>query len=487
VAATNGFYQISLTAVDSAGRAATNAAAIFPAAATAPVAWASYYPFTSGAQDASNQFNGTLENGASIVNDPVRGKVLNLIPFASEYVKLPAGAGAAETVSGWVNWDGGNDWQRIFDFGQSTSQFFFLTASDSTSLPQCAITPDAGIYNQVIESPVALPTNQWTHVAVVLDGRQGMLYLNGVAVAVNNSVNLLPSDIGSTNCYFGKSEFSADPYFNGRLSAMRLNSSALSLAQIIAPVPLITEPTNGSLFTGGSLLNFAATAVDYSGAQLSPSAFSWTGQLYSNGLPLAVFGPTVGFTNGSCLVPTNLTATTNLFYLFNLTVTDTNGNQQTAATSVFPLTSVLTLQTVPPGLRLALDGQALNTTTSLVAIAGMGRLLAAPSPQSQSGSNYQFVIWSDGGQDTHSIVVPATNAAFTASFVPPQLGAGSGGGGLNLTWPQWAAAMQLYSATNLTPPASWTPVALTPAVSNGLIQVTVPETSGIVFYRLQAP
>ena len=47
---------------------------------------------------------------------------------------------------------------------------------------------------------MTLATDQWTQVAVVMDGRQGMLYLNGNAVAVNNSVDLLPSDIGATNC-----------------------------------------------------------------------------------------------------------------------------------------------------------------------------------------------------------------------------------------------------------------------------------------------
>ncbi len=82
-AATNGFYQIVLTAVDSIGRSATNAVSVFPATVT-PLVWASYYPFTSGAQDVSNNFSGTLQNGASIANDLVRGNVLNLLPLASQ-------------------------------------------------------------------------------------------------------------------------------------------------------------------------------------------------------------------------------------------------------------------------------------------------------------------------------------------------------------------------------------------------------------------
>ncbi|HVM47270.1 MAG TPA: LamG-like jellyroll fold domain-containing protein, partial [Candidatus Acidoferrum sp.] len=208
--ATNGFYQFLLSAVDAAGHPAANAVRIYPAASALPGDWASFYPFTSGAQDASNLYNGTLKNGASIVTDPVRGKVLNLAPLSSQYVNLPSGAGAAQTVSGWVKWSGGSSWQRVFDFGQNQNAFFYLTTSDAAQLPQCAITPDLAVYNETIESPVAMPVGQWTHIAVVMDGRQGTLYLNGSAVAVNNSVNLLPSDVASTNCNFGKSQYPGD-------------------------------------------------------------------------------------------------------------------------------------------------------------------------------------------------------------------------------------------------------------------------------------
>jgi hypothetical protein len=485
--ATNGFYQVLLSAVDTAGRAATNSVTIYPATASAPANWASFYAFTSGAQDAGNLYNGSLKNGASIVNDPVRGNVLNLLPLSAQYVNLPAGVGAAQTVAGWVKWSGGNPWQRIFDFGLNTSQFFFLTPSDSANLLQCAITPDLPVYNQIIESPVPMPINQWSHLAVVMDGRQGILYLNGNAVAVNNSVNLLPSDFTSTNCNFGKSQFAADPYFNGRLSAMRLNSSALSLAQIIAPAPTIIQPTNGSLFAGGQTLAYAGVATDYSGTPVSSSAFTWSGEFHSNGTTFATFGPLSGITNGAYLVPTNAATSTNVFYRLYLTVTDTNGYHQTASEDIGPQTSLLTFATVPAGLLLALDGQSLMTTTSLEAVVGMSRVLAAPSPQTQAASNYQFVVWSDGGPASHTILVPPTNSTFTASYVQPDLDSTYANGGIHLTWPQWAAAMKLYAATNLTPPVIWSSLTDPPALSNGVFTLELPTTNGNQFYRLQLP
>lgn len=486
--ATNGFYQFQLSAVDIVGRAATSVVNVYPAPPASCSNWASFYPFTSNAQDASNNFNGTLENGASIVNDPARGNVLNLLPALSEYVSLPAGAGNAQTVSGWVKWEGGNAWQRIFDFGRNTDAFFYLTPADNTGFPQCAITPDLAVYNQVIESPVALPVNQWVPFAVVMNGREGILYLNGTAVAVNNSVNLLPSDLASTNVNFGKSEFPADPYFNGRLSDLRLNSAAVPFSQLLAPLPAILEPTNSALFAGGSPIDFSGTATDYSGAPLSTDAFSWSGEFYSNGVAYAAFGPLDGVANGAYPVPDNAAVITNIFYRIFLTVTDTNGYQQTISSVVLPQTSQLTLATVPPGLSLLLDGQLLNTPASTTAVVGMTRQISAPSPQAYSGANLSFVLWSDGGAGTHDILVPSNNAAFTASYIRPAVGIASPGpGAVSLSWPQWASSLVLYSTTNLNPPVAWSPVTGALVSSNGTITLSLPLTNSSRFYRLQSP
>jgi hypothetical protein len=193
--------------------------------------WSSFYPFTVGAQDASNRFSGVLVNGALIQNDPSHGSVLNL-SGASQYVNLPAGVGPARTFAAWVNWRGGNAWQRILDFGRDTSDWFFLTPKDAGGLVQCAITTQNSTYTSVLESPSAFPLNTWTHVGVVMDGCESVLYLNGNAVAVNNSMNLLPADIAATKCYFGRSEFGGDPYLNAQLDSVYLNSSPLSSAQM---------------------------------------------------------------------------------------------------------------------------------------------------------------------------------------------------------------------------------------------------------------
>jgi len=486
-ASTNGLYRVILTVTDNLGRKATNSVDVFASATVGSNAWSSFYPFTSNAQDASNNFNGTLVNGASIVNDLSRGNVLNLSSAPKQYVRLPTGAGSAQTVSGFVKWNGGGNWQRIFDLGRNNNSFFYLTPCNTSTQLQCAITPDYATYKQTVQMSAPLPVGQWVHVAVTMNGREGILYLNGNAVGVNNSINLLPSDIAGTNCTFGKSQFSADPYFDGQLSAMRLDSRVLSRAELLAPQPLILLPANTTRFAGGTWLGFAGTARDYAGAVLPPSAFSWSGELYSNGLAYAAFGPWTGVTSGAYLVPTNAATTTNVFYRINLKVTDTNANQQTVATDVAPQASVLTFGTVPAGLNITLDGQSLTTPTSIVAVAGMSRMIGAPSPQFQVGTNYPFMLWSDGGAQSHYVTVLNTNSSYTAGFIPPTIDIGFSDGGLDIQWPDWAAPMIIESTTSLTPPVVWSEPGGTPIQANGVIGVHLSVTNSSQFYRLKLP
>jgi hypothetical protein len=252
VASTNGYYQVLLAALDGGGHGATNSVSIFPAPASVSPAWASFYPFDSSGQDSSNLFNGTLQGGAAIQTDPQQGNVLNL-SGSSQYVNLPAGAGSAQTISGWLKWRGGGAWQRVFDFGRDTQHWFFLTPRDNFGTMQCAITTDSPNYVRVIEAPVAYPANQWNRFAVVLDGRQGIFYLNGSAIAVNNSMNLLASDVAPLNCWLGRSEFVADPYLNAMIDAFALNSAALAPEAVLAgPVPPTLRAT-----TSGSLINLS--------------------------------------------------------------------------------------------------------------------------------------------------------------------------------------------------------------------------------------
>jgi hypothetical protein len=58
--------------------------------------------------------------------------------------------------------------------------------------------------------------------------------------------------------------------------------------------------------------------------------------------------------------------------------------------------------------------------------------------------------------------------------------------GNTLSWPNEGAWLSLFTATNLTPPVSWTVATDAPAISNNQWHVTLPATTnGQRYFRLQ--
>ncbi len=192
--------------------------------------WSAFYPFSSGAFEHLGLYNGTLRNNPSLTNEPSRGKVLGL-DGVTNFVSLPLSVANASTFAAWVKWRGGADWQRIFDFGSSTTNYFFLTPRANGGMMRFAITTNGNTAEQQINAPFALPTNSWVQVTVTLDGTKGVLYLDGNPVATNGALTIRPWQILAKNNYLGKSQW-PDPLFAGEISSFRIFGRPLSGAEI---------------------------------------------------------------------------------------------------------------------------------------------------------------------------------------------------------------------------------------------------------------
>jgi hypothetical protein len=137
------------------------------------------------------------------------------------------------TIAVWVYWNGGADWQRIFDFGANVDQYMLLTPASSSGVVRFAITLNSGTAEEQIDGTAALPAGQWVHVAVTLAGAVGTLYVNGSAVGSNTAMQFAPYLLGNTTQnWIGRSQYSTDPYFDGLIEEFRIYQGALSAAQI---------------------------------------------------------------------------------------------------------------------------------------------------------------------------------------------------------------------------------------------------------------
>jgi hypothetical protein len=223
------------------------------------------YAFEGNANDSSgNAFHGMVQGSGPYVG----GRFGTALDFdgANRYVTLPPrllSQATNFTIAAWVNWDGGGAWQRIFDFGNGTSQYLFLTPNSGSGTLRFAI--KNGGAEQTVQTS-ALPVNQWRHVAITRSGTVARLYVNGILVASNSGLTITPASINPRMNFLGKSQFAADPLFNGRVDEFFIYNYALTSAEIDRlmnnqPPPRIGVKLMASIVSGRLMLSWPIDAV----------------------------------------------------------------------------------------------------------------------------------------------------------------------------------------------------------------------------------
>jgi autotransporter-associated beta strand protein len=241
--------------------------------------------FATNTWDTSGYYNNGMAVGAPAYatghNSQAQAIVLD---GANSYVQLPANIvrGSAFTFAAWIYWNGGAAWQRIFDFGNDTSHYLFLTPGSSGGTLRFAINNGSG--EQLVERAGALAAGSWQHVAVTLNGNTAILYVNGTQAASSTSFSFAPSAFSPMNNYLGKSQFPADPLFNGKLDEVEIADYAMTAAQILvlysrAQYPSYTssvwiQNANGNWsasnnWSSGLVANGASRMADFSTINLA--------------------------------------------------------------------------------------------------------------------------------------------------------------------------------------------------------------------------
>jgi glucose/arabinose dehydrogenase len=181
------------------------------------------------------------------------------------------------------------------------------------------------------------------------------------------------------------------------------------------PTPTIITPTSTVTWRVGNVISFSGTASDAQDGTLPASALTWT--LLLQHCPSNCHTHTiqswVGTGTGSFAAPDHDYPS---YLELQLTATDSTGASTTTSVRLDPQTVVLSFASSPSGLQLVVGPASGTTPFTRTVIIGSTNSLSATTPQSIGGTSYEFVSWSDGGAQTHTISAPATATSYTATY-----------------------------------------------------------------------
>lgn len=280
---------------------------------------------------------------------------LKLDGTANAYASLPAGVLSTLndfTITIWVKMDALTNWMRIFDFGNGTNNYLFLTpqvgVTSGKSTVRYAIKNGGG--EQQVSYNYTFPLNTWTHFAITQAGNTCRLYINGALVATNTGVTIKPAALGSTTQnYLGKSQFIADPNLKAKIDEFRIYNRALSAAEIAGAMKAMQEITFAAI--PGKRIGDADFSITATASSSLPVTFSSNEAMatVTNGV-VSILQPgtdTIIATQAGDSVYAPATAKQVLHVLpFNLQVQHMDGDSQTAGTTIKPYLKIINADTI---------------------------------------------------------------------------------------------------------------------------------------------
>ncbi len=187
-----------------------------------------------------------------------------------------------------------------------------------------------------------------------------------------------------------------------------------------APTGVIDSPTSSLTWRVGDTINFSGHATDAQDGTLPASALTWSLIVHHCFTPTDchthLIQPINGVSSGSFAAPDHNYP---CWLELQLTATDSGGLNSTTSVRLDPKTVVLTFKSNPGGLVLSdlvVNEAPRSTPFSVTVVVGSANSVSAPSPQQFNKSTYNFMSWSDGGPQSHTITAPAVNTTYTAIY-----------------------------------------------------------------------
>ncbi|WP_230193086.1 immunoglobulin-like domain-containing protein [Paenibacillus sp. CECT 9249] len=224
--------------------------------------------------DQAGKFDGTWinpENAVLMKSDNAGAISFTGSKDKASYIEIPQGVldGLTDmTVSALANWNGANEAEWVFAFGQDQNKYIYVTPKRNSGDRSARL--GLGITSWTNEaganaSTGSLKSGEWKLVTAVMSGTENTLtlYVDGVEVGSGSANGYTLAQInnnGGRSGFIGKSFYAADPYFGGMIADFQVYGSALTASDIRA---LQTEAGRKIAAMDDLVLHYAAERLDY--------------------------------------------------------------------------------------------------------------------------------------------------------------------------------------------------------------------------------
>ena len=208
-----------------------------------------YWPLDNDANDVISGHNGELVGGASFVDDPVRGKVLEVdgndgrveVPHADSIVFVSSDS---YTLSIWVNvLTLPGHWSGVVNKSRDAGPWYGIWVNGSNSW----VAGDSNITGSAVQA------GGWYHVVLVQDGAANTrnLYVDGNVDTTGTAIDVT----GGGDLWMGGAK-SVSEFINARIDDVTLYGRALSEDDVLLLMegpPTAVEPVDKLATTWGSM------------------------------------------------------------------------------------------------------------------------------------------------------------------------------------------------------------------------------------------
>lgn len=192
-----------------------------------------YFPFDTDAADYAGDYDGTFQGGASISPDGKLGSAL-LLDGVDDFVDLVPFdiQGQEMTIASWFNRTSGAGDARLISKAtgqQEDEHLWMFSLMGSADQLRYRLNTD-GITDTLI-SPALVQSNTWHHGAVVYDGNEIKIYLDGNLISSQPKTGNIGVD-PSVDVYIGNNPGAFPKFFGGKIDDLRVYDRALSQEEI---------------------------------------------------------------------------------------------------------------------------------------------------------------------------------------------------------------------------------------------------------------